>query len=293
MIKDRIIESTFRLLREFDREEAKPRISSYPFISGDGLMLACDKALLSQNSEWVDIRNKSTGKVVFCDIDRLPELRDMSFEDIQTIVLHNSDRQIDEWEIRFLEGKVEAVFAANVVKETRFLRWLPTGLENVYRGNNGSIHYYNALSLEGRNHKCETIKTLASFRVQTNPRKRKEAEVICAQYGHPNRMFSRSQYIRELSESHFVICPAGNGSDCHRTWEAIYHNAVPIMLKDNRLCCSEDLPIVYVEAWEEFFMMSEDEKHEVFSQVSARTYPAIYLDYWIMLIRSYRSNSVR
>lgn len=293
MIKDKIIESTFKLLRRFDREEAKPRISSYPFISGDGLMLACDKALLNQNSAWIDIRDKGGGTVAFCDIDRLPELRDMSFEDVQTIVLHNSDRLIDELEVSFLEGKVEAVFAANVIKETRFLRWLPTGLENVFRGNNGSIHYYNALSLERRKQKCDMIKTLVSFRVQTNPWKRKEAEIVCAQHGNPNRMYSRSQYIEELSKSHFVICPAGNGSDCHRTWEAIYHNTIPIMLSDDRLCFSEDLPIVYVENWEEFFTMSEEEKCQVFSQVSARSYPAIYLDYWITLIRSYRSKSIK
>ena len=38
-------------------------------------------------------------------------------------------------------------------------------------------------------------------------------------------------YWRELSSSKFCISPPGNGIDCHRIWECIYLNTIPICIK--------------------------------------------------------------
>ena len=35
--------------------------------------------------------------------------------------------------------------------------------------------------------------------------------------------------MKDLQRSRFVLSPAGNGVDCHRTWEALLMGAVPIV----------------------------------------------------------------
>ena len=38
------------------------------------------------------------------------------------------------------------------------------------------------------------------------------------------------QYLQELINYKYAICPIGNGFDCHRTWECIYLGIIPIFI---------------------------------------------------------------
>jgi hypothetical protein len=40
---------------------------------------------------------------------------------------------------------------------------------------------------------------------------------------------SKIDYYRELYRHFYVLCPAGNGLDCYRMWEALYCDALPIV----------------------------------------------------------------
>lgn len=40
---------------------------------------------------------------------------------------------------------------------------------------------------------------------------------------------SQRQYLMDLAEHKFVLCPNGNGVDCYRTWEAIGVGSIPIV----------------------------------------------------------------
>ena len=35
-------------------------------------------------------------------------------------------------------------------------------------------------------------------------------------------------YYLNLKKSKFCICPEGNGPDCHRLWESLYLDVIPI-----------------------------------------------------------------
>tara|TARA_R110000824_G_scaffold282940_4_gene471209 strand:- start:4480 stop:5331 length:852 start_codon:yes stop_codon:yes gene_type:complete len=36
-------------------------------------------------------------------------------------------------------------------------------------------------------------------------------------------------YLKDCLQSHYVLCPDGNGIDCHRNWEMLYIGAIPIV----------------------------------------------------------------
>lgn len=58
------------------------------------------------------------------------------------------------------------------------------------------------------------------------------------------------EFLNELRDHKFMICPQGHGMDCHRNWESLYLRRVPVM-KDHpyfrRLM--KGLPVLFVKDW--------------------------------------------
>lgn len=60
-----------------------------------------------------------------------------------------------------------------------------------------------------------------------------------------------NEFLSELRDHKFVVCPKGHGYDTHRIWETLYMRRVPVMLEDpyfRRLL--KDFPVVFVGAWD-------------------------------------------
>ena len=70
-----------------------------------------------------------------------------------------------------------------------------------------------------------------------------------------SKFFSYEKYrnfLDEIREHKFMICPQGHGIDCHRNWESLYMRRVPVMKEHSyfrRLM--EGLPVLFVDKWEE------------------------------------------
>ena len=74
------------------------------------------------------------------------------------------------------------------------------------------------------------------------------------------------QYYTQLAKSKYVLSPEGEGIDCHRIYESIYFNSIPILLT----CLMDDFyfkydfPIIVVNSWNiitEQFLMNNYEKY--------------------------------
>jgi hypothetical protein len=57
------------------------------------------------------------------------------------------------------------------------------------------------------------------------------------------------EYVEGILSSKFVVSPAGNGIDCHRTWEAFSLGAIPIAQSSPLNALYHDLPIVQLRDW--------------------------------------------
>ena len=60
-------------------------------------------------------------------------------------------------------------------------------------------------------------------------------------------------FLRFLKRSKFCISPPGKGTDCFRTWDALYEKSIPIVQPKNCpvLGRYRDLPILYVDDYSE------------------------------------------
>lgn len=72
-------------------------------------------------------------------------------------------------------------------------------------------------------------------------------------------------YIDNIYNHKYVICPRGNGMDTHRFWETLYMGAIPIVKKDinNWFYC--DIPILYVNDWDEVTLDTLDDMYIMLS----------------------------
>ena len=72
-----------------------------------------------------------------------------------------------------------------------------------------------------------------------------------------------SVFLHNLANSKFMICPKGNGIDCHRNWEVLYMRRVPIMTRDSYLeVLFENYPVLFVDKYsditEELLLANDD-----------------------------------
>ena len=59
-------------------------------------------------------------------------------------------------------------------------------------------------------------------------------------------------YCKQIQKHKFMICPQGNGVDCHRNWEVLYLKRVPIMKRTSYLQeLYKDYPVLWVDDYAE------------------------------------------
>ena len=71
------------------------------------------------------------------------------------------------------------------------------------------------------------------------------------------------EYLDNIYNHRFVVCPEGNGMDTHRTWECLYMGSVPIEKRNTNNRFYTDLPICFIDDWRQVtidFLVEEDER---------------------------------
>lgn len=68
-----------------------------------------------------------------------------------------------------------------------------------------------------------------------------------------SKFFPYSRYLdflTELKNHKFMICPKGHGADCHRNWETLYMRRVPVFKDDPYFrLLMKDFPCLFVKEW--------------------------------------------
>jgi hypothetical protein len=100
-----------------------------------------------------------------------------------------------------------------------------------------------------------------------------------------NSIQGRTNFLRDIKAHSFVVCPRGNGLDTHRLWETLYMGSIPIVKKDIGYAEFEDLPICFVNEWEEVTReWLESEKERILNK--EWNMDKLKISYWIDKINS-------
>lgn len=98
----------------------------------------------------------------------------------------------------------------------------------------------------------------ANFEINTNHGEREPAHTFALEVKGAKVMSGRGhernfyEYIRDIKESVFVLCPPGSGIDTWRLWETLYLGSIPVVQRSPMTEYYAKLyPMVLIDFWEE------------------------------------------
>lgn len=262
--------------------------SSYPFISGDTFLSLASCNISERNGELlINSRSVKTNiKFINVDLFNNYDLREI-VKPGDKLIIHNGDATPSMEKINALNLSNITVFSTNLKYNQMHMRaqCIPIGIENAHWGRNGSLSYFNG---NFKNNQKKDIPLLVSFSTSTNSIVRENYKKVALKYGYENNTgLDLDQYREMLSRSLYVLSPPGNGIDCHRTWEAIYHKSIPVLERKYWLFENLDLPVFIVDKIEDFFLLTSEMREKLYSEIIKKDSSSAYFDYWIRIINGH------
>jgi hypothetical protein len=227
-------------------------------------------------------RMKRDNCVIFCQTSAEPKLFEIMkalAEDCKKYVLitHRSDYEVDSTRYDRKHPAVIKWYATNVNITKPDLIPIPLGMESP-----GCLGYSDHPEVLLRiMQEPKTIKNLAylNFSRTTQPERTKFAEHF---EKYPwvtvKHKIPLENFIRDLYSHDFVFSPEGHGRDAHKTWEALYMGAVPIV-QDSILTRSfSDLPIAIVGS--DLSVITKKYLENILPEVKRNSCDKIKISYW-------------
>jgi hypothetical protein len=172
-----------------------------------------------------------------------------------TLIVHNCDVIPDYEEMAALAKSFNKVYSVNWLGDPQMISPLPIGLENRDKRRNGVPKDYIKEIRRGLpNFEKRDIDFLVCFSMHTNKVEREKAlsfaQTIPGSFV-VSEPITPKAYRKLLLRSKYVVSPPGNGPDCHRTWEAMYLGAIPVVKRESWPFRHLDLPVVQINSWSE------------------------------------------
>jgi len=203
------------------------------------------------NEQW------NNPSIIFCYGDRLGLFSEKSkfIENNCVIIIGNSDysQTFDNCKEILESNKVIHIFCQNLDFKHHKASFIPIGIANK-QWNHGNIQNFYNLDI-GNLHKNKTNNIFCSFSIETNKIKRQKCINCIDKYNIKNQQFNNQiNYLKELSESKFAICPDGNGISTHRFWECIWTQTIPIVTRSILVEEIQNfgIPCVIIDDWSKF-----------------------------------------
>ena len=286
----------YRLIRKIRqlriRHSQNPRPDSFPFISGDGFR-SLAQYIYEKGVSSFDPKSVQAKDIVFVEGDLLVDFFEHVHPRIANpyiLMSHNADIGIDVSYAKRVDAKIIHWFAMNVLIVHEKITPIPIGIENAYYANAGWKGFFAQKPVSADDMRPRAF---MQFSIATNPSVRGDVfDTLKGSSVVDTPPFKNQRdSVRGARRYRFIVSPPGNGEDCHRTWEAMLWNSVPIVRHSVAIdsFIRLGLPLWAIDSWNEVAIMSEydlKEKYDVIRS-SCRT-EALYMDYLKSLIYSYR-----
>jgi hypothetical protein len=166
------------------------------------------------------------------------------------LVTHNGDEGINANHLQILEDpNLIRWFGQNVEIEHPKLESIPIGLANEQWGH-GNEHIFKSV-MESDIKKTNTL--YCNNTIWSHVGERIKCNEVMSKFGIKNgERVSFDTYLENIKKSYFTVAPDGNGVDTHKLWECLYLGTVPIVTKSINSNFYSDLPILFIDSWEDF-----------------------------------------
>ena len=208
------------------------------------------------------------------------------------LITGNSDYSITDDIAELAPSNVKYWYAQNA--ECKDVLGIPMGIENTMPcklEGHGKVWDHAAPKEKALMQKYDNQPSnfiYSNFALDTNLSVRLEVNYICGELSYittntrPQHQDSNScsyvDYVCDILDHKMCVCPEGNGIDCHRVWEVLLLGRVPIVRKNSVSFQFKELPVVYVDDWNE--LKNRQLLEERFNQVKNNKREALSFDFW-------------
>lgn len=261
------------------------RASSFPYISGDSFRAAADFIIDDAQIPFETDRIQD-GDVIFLKTDLLSFFFKKVHKHIKKkyiLVTHNSDFPAPGEFFRYLnDDKIIAWFGQNCDNTThnKFVQ-IPIGIANQYWPW-GDTKIIDNVRSKINAHANRPILVYLNHDNNTHPERVQVRNIFSDKsWCIKGERKPYQEYLTDLTQARFVICPRGNGLDCHRQWEVLLMGAIPIMKHSTIDSLFDGFPVLFVNSWEEVtqeFLRNKSKKIKKENKCLDRMFVAYWLD---------------
>lgn len=261
--QDAYHKAIFKLQSKFQPRDLSCRLDSYPYLSSDTYYFLCDLHITSETSLRNYLKNPDAkfkkmyilGSLVNELIKNLDLIKDINLE---SIVIMESDNLQEASDLEKLLLVSKKVFSNNLHGSSKFISPIPLGLERqAYRSAGNLKNFKRKTDIDP---KLRTINFLIAWNDDTNSNRKQVRDVFknVSRTLNVEKRLSAKSVHKLMRKTLFVPSPAGNGLDCHRTWEALYLGCVPVVLA-KEFCGDDSWPVLVVQNWQDLAEMKQEE----------------------------------
>jgi len=265
---DQMNKISSRISFQVKPRDLEKRISSYPYLCSDTYLAKCERVILTQSDLTYFISDDSEKYETVYILGELSDQLIESYEripTIKTLIVMESDTTQYEKNLSKLYSKVGKIYSNNLIGKSERCFPVPLGIERQAYRSSGKVRNFH------KKYQTETSNRTIPFLIAWNDATNTKRPIYRAEFkNHSNSLVinqrvSASTIHKLMRKTMFVPSPAGNGIDCHRTWEALYLGAVPVVLK-SEFCGGDDWPVLVVDNWSDLLSKSRSDLEEIYKK---------------------------
>ncbi|HRN78487.1 MAG TPA: glycosyltransferase [Candidatus Dependentiae bacterium] len=263
------------------------RISSYPYITGDTIRALCDH-IYDETKIPFDPAAVQDGDIVFVNPNYLHSFFPSIHQQINAryiLVTHNSTFHAPgSYESYLNDPKLVAWFAKNTMLPDHPKMFpLPLGIANKYWAH-GDTRVVDTVRKELPTIQKDTLLCI-NFDINTPHIGQQERIDIHNAFANKDFVYHAERkpyegYLRDLARAKFTMSPPGSSLDCHRTWEALLMDCIPIVKHSPLDPLFKDLPVLLIDDWAQVTQEFLEQQYEMLKNKFTHN-EKFFADYYI------------
>jgi len=200
--------------------------------------------------------------IVFLNLDLFNDFLSHLFENKPRnkfiLITFNSDKSFTYYHYSMIKPYVNKVYSMNNTVEQ--VKTLPIGFRDWPVDTRNDIIKVGTMNLD------KSILLYMNFVIHTNPYKRNECFNTFKDFEWvtKKRDILIELFYIDLKKSKYSLSPEGTGIDCHRIYECIFYDTIPILKTSLMDKFYKTLPVIIVDSWEEVteeFLLNNYDKY--------------------------------
>jgi hypothetical protein len=272
ILEDRFRQKFSSLANRIRPRNLDIRKDNFPYLGADTYYNLCNVQITkSSHLNSLNVMSSESDRKMYILGELVPELfttakliKTKLSSKFNFILISESDLAFNVSELEQLLDISERIYYHNVLGHNPLITPIPLGIEKQSFRNGSRMGDFKKLP------NTEVISRPINFLVAWNDKTNilrksyktffegvKTALVV------KNRLNSHTLH-KLMRKTLFVPSPAGNGLDCHRTWEALYLGCVPVVLESD-FCGDSTWPVLVIQNWNELTAKSQNELIEIYN----------------------------